>query len=266
MALAERIVLFHDRAAAGPGHPESTAAACRVLRGVVPLPHARARLLLDDAPRMAVFARRFAPGPLRPAGERHPDRHRRRRQLAAGHAGAGRGRARDHPWRQPDHRRRAAAARRKLAINRLRERRPLEPAAVDRFLARHEVPDRRGRPLHVPVPGRGRRGPPRAPDLRAARAHPAAPAARHRPVVRGAGTARRLPGRVPARDRPRRAARAHQRPAEPAPRAQPAGQFLGLLRPGVRGARVDPARPGSAARLAGRPRRAEPRAAARLPR
>jgi len=28
---------------------------------VVPLPHARARLLLDDAPRMAVFARRFAP-------------------------------------------------------------------------------------------------------------------------------------------------------------------------------------------------------------
>jgi hypothetical protein len=28
---------------------------------VVPLPHARARLLLDDAPRMSVFARRFAP-------------------------------------------------------------------------------------------------------------------------------------------------------------------------------------------------------------
>ena len=29
---------------------------------------------------------------------------------------------------------------RKLAINRLRERRPLDPGAVDRFLARHEVP------------------------------------------------------------------------------------------------------------------------------
>ena len=28
----------------------------------------------------------------------------------------------------------------KLAINRLRERRPLDAAAVDRFLARHEVP------------------------------------------------------------------------------------------------------------------------------
>jgi enterochelin esterase-like enzyme len=33
-----------------------------------------------------------------------------------------------------------AAVRRKLAINRLRDRRPLDPAAVDRFLARHEVP------------------------------------------------------------------------------------------------------------------------------
>jgi enterochelin esterase-like enzyme len=32
------------------------------------------------------------------------------------------------------------AVRRKLAINRLRDRGPLDPAAVDRFLARHEVP------------------------------------------------------------------------------------------------------------------------------
>jgi enterochelin esterase-like enzyme len=32
------------------------------------------------------------------------------------------------------------AVSRKLAINRLRERRPLEPAVIDRFLARHEVP------------------------------------------------------------------------------------------------------------------------------
>jgi hypothetical protein len=32
-----------------------------VVRDVVLLPHAKARLLLDDAPRMAVFARRFAP-------------------------------------------------------------------------------------------------------------------------------------------------------------------------------------------------------------
>jgi hypothetical protein len=61
MTLAERIVLFHDRSAHGPGHPEVLASGLSVLHGVVPLPHARARLLLDDTPRMAVFARRFAP-------------------------------------------------------------------------------------------------------------------------------------------------------------------------------------------------------------
>jgi hypothetical protein len=61
MALAERIVLFHDRSAHGPGHPEIHGSGLSLLRGIVPLPHARARLLLDDVPRMAVFARRFAP-------------------------------------------------------------------------------------------------------------------------------------------------------------------------------------------------------------
>jgi len=61
MALAERIVLFHDRSAHGPGHPEIFDGGLSLLHGVVPLPHARARLLLDDMPRMAVFARRFAP-------------------------------------------------------------------------------------------------------------------------------------------------------------------------------------------------------------
>ena len=61
MALTDRIVLFHDRAPQGPGHPEVYGSGLSVLRNIVPLPHARARLLLDDAPRMAVFARRFAP-------------------------------------------------------------------------------------------------------------------------------------------------------------------------------------------------------------
>jgi len=61
MALTDRIVLFHDRAPQGPGHPEVYGSGLGVLRNIVPLPHARARLLLDDAPRMAVFARRFAP-------------------------------------------------------------------------------------------------------------------------------------------------------------------------------------------------------------
>ncbi|HYB48448.1 MAG TPA: hypothetical protein VED20_14030 [Streptosporangiaceae bacterium] len=61
MALTDRIVLFHDRSPQGPGHPEVYGSGLSVLRDVVLLPHARARMLLDDTPRMAVFARRFAP-------------------------------------------------------------------------------------------------------------------------------------------------------------------------------------------------------------
>lgn len=61
MALTDRIVLFHDRAPQGPGHAEVYGAGLGVLRDVVPLPHARGRLLLSDAGRMSVFARRFAP-------------------------------------------------------------------------------------------------------------------------------------------------------------------------------------------------------------
>ncbi len=61
MALTSRIVLFYDRAPQGPGHPEVYGAGLSILRDVVLLPHARARMLLDDGPRMAVFARRFAP-------------------------------------------------------------------------------------------------------------------------------------------------------------------------------------------------------------
>ncbi|PZS26079.1 MAG: hypothetical protein DLM59_18945 [Pseudonocardiales bacterium] len=61
MALTDRVVLFHDRAAQGPGHPELYGSGLSLLRGVVALPHAGARLLLADSTRMAVFARRFAP-------------------------------------------------------------------------------------------------------------------------------------------------------------------------------------------------------------
>jgi hypothetical protein len=61
MALTDRIVLFNDRAPQGPGHPEAYGSGLSVLRNVVALPHASARLRLGDAPRMAIFARRFAP-------------------------------------------------------------------------------------------------------------------------------------------------------------------------------------------------------------
>ncbi len=61
MALADRIVLFHDRAPQGPGQPEVYGSGLSLVRDVVLLPHAKARLLLDDRPRMTVLARRFAP-------------------------------------------------------------------------------------------------------------------------------------------------------------------------------------------------------------
>jgi hypothetical protein len=61
MALTDRIVLFHDRSPHGPGHPEVYGSGLGITRDVVLLPHARARLLLDDTARMAVFARRFRP-------------------------------------------------------------------------------------------------------------------------------------------------------------------------------------------------------------
>jgi hypothetical protein len=61
MALADRIVLFHDRSPRGPGHAEVYGSGLSLLRDVVLLPHARARLRLPDTARMAVFARRFAP-------------------------------------------------------------------------------------------------------------------------------------------------------------------------------------------------------------
>ena len=61
MTLTDRIVLFHDRAPQGPGHPEVYGSGLSLLRDVVLLPHARARLRLPDTPRMAVLARRFAP-------------------------------------------------------------------------------------------------------------------------------------------------------------------------------------------------------------
>src|SRR5262249_38864654 len=61
MALTDRIVLFNDRAPQGPGHPEVYGTGLSLLRNLVALPHASARLLLGDTPRMAVLARRFAP-------------------------------------------------------------------------------------------------------------------------------------------------------------------------------------------------------------
>lgn len=61
MALSEQVVLFHDHPPQGAGIAEVADRGLGLFPGVVPLPHARQRLRLDDPQRMSLFARRFAP-------------------------------------------------------------------------------------------------------------------------------------------------------------------------------------------------------------
>ena len=61
MALCERIVLFHDRPPQGAGNAEVYEHGLGVVPGIVALPHAKRRLLLNDAVRVALMARRLAP-------------------------------------------------------------------------------------------------------------------------------------------------------------------------------------------------------------
>lgn len=63
MVLPERIVVFHDNPPHGPGNPEVLDVGLAWCRGVVPLPHARRRLLLDDTERVSRTATRFLPDP-----------------------------------------------------------------------------------------------------------------------------------------------------------------------------------------------------------
>jgi hypothetical protein len=61
MVLTERVVLFYDDPPDGPSYPELFGDGIGIVRGVVALPHARTRLRLDDARRIALLATRFAP-------------------------------------------------------------------------------------------------------------------------------------------------------------------------------------------------------------
>lgn len=67
MALAERIVLFHDSPPQGAGNAEVLDVGLGVLGAelagepLLPLPHASLRLRLGDSERVGIFARRFAP-------------------------------------------------------------------------------------------------------------------------------------------------------------------------------------------------------------
>ena len=69
MACSERVVLFHDDPPHGAGHPEAFELGLGLAPGVVPFPHARHRLRLDDAGRVASAARRFAPAVCLPMDE-----------------------------------------------------------------------------------------------------------------------------------------------------------------------------------------------------
>jgi len=61
MALAERVVLYHDQPPQGAGNAEVFEAGLGLVRGAVFLPHASTRLADRDPRRIELLARRFAP-------------------------------------------------------------------------------------------------------------------------------------------------------------------------------------------------------------
>ena len=61
MALSDRVVLFHDSPPQGAGNAEVLVGGLAAARNIVPLPHGRRRLDLDDPLRVSLFARRFSP-------------------------------------------------------------------------------------------------------------------------------------------------------------------------------------------------------------
>ncbi len=61
MALAERVVVFHDSPPQGAGDAEVLETGLGRLRRLLPFPHARRRLQLRDPLRVSLLARRFAP-------------------------------------------------------------------------------------------------------------------------------------------------------------------------------------------------------------
>jgi len=60
MVCAERLVLFHDDPPQGAGNAEVLEAGLGLYSGLLPLPHARRRLRLEEPLKVALFARRFA--------------------------------------------------------------------------------------------------------------------------------------------------------------------------------------------------------------
>ena len=136
MALTERVVLFHDFVPHGVAQTEVYGTGIGVVPGVVAAPSRPAstageRPDPDVAPGASVRAR-----PVRGSRRRHADAARREPPTATGRPGAGRRGAHRHTRGGMTE----SPPKRKLAINRLRDRKPLDAQTVDRFLARHEVP------------------------------------------------------------------------------------------------------------------------------
>jgi hypothetical protein len=61
MAVSERVILFHGSPPQGPGNAEALDIGLGLARGVVPFPHARRRLQLEDADRLWILSGRLAP-------------------------------------------------------------------------------------------------------------------------------------------------------------------------------------------------------------
>jgi hypothetical protein len=61
MVVSDRVVLFHDSPPQGAGFSEVLDAGLGLCPGVVPLPHPETRLRLDDAEKVGLMSRRFAP-------------------------------------------------------------------------------------------------------------------------------------------------------------------------------------------------------------
>ena len=165
MALTERIVLFHDHVPHGVAQTEVLGEGIGLVPGLVLLPHARRRLRVDDPVRMECW----------PAGSPRHSASSSTTAFGCPWARTGRSRPARGWWpttvasRSSQHEIHptkplpalaaltpltlprgprtkllpmnvSPSGSRKLAINRLRDRTPLDSQTVDRFLARHEVP------------------------------------------------------------------------------------------------------------------------------